>query len=240
MLTVTCLPTAPVRWQPISTCSFTDALAVFRLPLPNDIDSITSLLSAAEQARAQRYHRPIDQLRFVAGRGLLRTVVGQYTRQPANQIVIDIGPTQKPALRHTPDLHVNLAHAGGWIMLAVSDKPVGIDVEAIDYTFDYQLITESSFSQIEQQAIQKAVDPRRAFYESWTRKEALVKATGTGITDNFDQIPALIGPHSIPQIGLDDAGSWIVQPFAVNEQHPAAIAYRPSIGEVFFFNGLLA
>ncbi len=236
---VTCRQRTTVDWQPGAACAFTDALAVFRLALPPSTAQITAfenLLTPAERVRADRYHHPADRLRFVCGRGLLRTVAGQYTQQPPDQIRLTIGLNNKPELGNAPGVCVNLAHAGNWIVLAVSPKPVGIDVEIINEIVDYQFIMHSVFSAAEQWDVGPGDQPGRLFYEYWTRKEALLKATGLGITDNLYHIPARDGNHPVSSQLIGDNGTWLVQGFAVDNTHPAALAHRPDLPEPFFYN----
>ncbi len=238
MAVVSCRQTTAGRWQPVAVCSFADELAVFRLDVKvvsATLDWLKTYLTPVEQERAGRYHQPLDRLRFVGGRGLIRHIIGQYVQQPLNQIAIDIGHRNKPFLPNLPGLHINLAHAGDWILLAVGRKAVGIDLEYIDDQVDYPFIANTSFSPAEQDALADNPDPRRLFYALWTRKEALVKATGIGITDAFDQIPALPGEHTVSMSVLDDPGAWVVRGFAVNDRHPAALAHRPIATEPFFY-----
>ena len=88
-----------------------------------------------------------------------------------------------------PAVHFNISHSGGYIAVAVSDHPVGIDVETKS---DPDLkVTARFYSEAEQVAVRAAEDPQKAFRRLWTRKEAYVKCTGTGIYDSVAEIPSL-------------------------------------------------
>ena len=97
-----------------------------------------------------------------------------------------------------PAVHFNISHSGGYIAVAVSDHPVGIDVETKS---DPDLkVTARFYSEAEQVAVRAAEDPQKAFRRLWTRKEAYVKCTGTGIEGAIDRIPGLadrFGTYSI-------------------------------------------
>jgi 4'-phosphopantetheinyl transferase len=241
MAVVTVMPGMVADWQAGKAGAFADTLAVFRLPLPALTENVTRLkplLTPDELSRAGRFHQPIDRLRFVCGRGLLRTVVGRYTDQAPEQVQLGFGPTQKPMLANTPDLSINLAHAGRWVLLAVGRESVGVDVELVNDSFDYQPIVGVSFSRAEREFIGNQPDAaaaRRAFYQFWTRKEALVKATALGLTDAARQIPALPGEHHVAASVLDDAGAWTVRGFEVDDAHPAALAHRPTDADPVFY-----
>lgn len=86
----------------------------------------------------------------------------------------------------------SISHTKNAIAVAISHAPVGIDVEAV---VSYSRINDSHFlartmNAAEQQLITGSSDPRLAFTGLWTRKEALVKAIGTGL--NLDTLPSLL------------------------------------------------
>src|ERR1700722_17902198 len=92
-------------------------------------------LSPDEMDRAERYHFDRDRRRFIAGRGLLRSVLGHYLGQQPVQLKFDYGARGKPALAgcdRDEMLHFNLAHSDDLLVLAVTRAcPVGIDVERL-------------------------------------------------------------------------------------------------------------
>ena len=236
---VSCRQWPAVDWQPATVCPFTDELAVFRLAVPvlaGVANQLESLLTPTERDRANQYHRAADRLRFLGGRGLLRVLVGQYSHQPPDRVQIDSRAGRKPALLNAPGMQVSVSHGRNWVLVAVGrGEPVGIDVEYIDESVDYQAIAQTSFGPADRQCMVAADNPRWLFYEFWTRKEALVKATGIGITDDFCHIPARTGNHGVDSRVSGDAGAWVVAGFAVDSAHPAAVAYRPgSTGPVFY------
>jgi 4'-phosphopantetheinyl transferase len=87
-------------------------------------------------------------------------------------------------------LYFNISHSGDYIAVAIADYPVGIDVE-IKTDPDLK-ITERFYSEEEQRAVRDAEDPQKEFRRLWTRKEAYVKCTGTGIYDSVAKIPSLV------------------------------------------------
>ncbi|MBR0147325.1 MAG: 4'-phosphopantetheinyl transferase superfamily protein [Eubacterium sp.] len=87
------------------------------------------------------------------------------------------------------DVHFNISHSDDYIAVAIADRPVGIDVEV--KTDPDLKVTSRFYSPAEQQAVRTASDPQREFRRLWTRKEAYVKCTGTGIYDSVAGIPSL-------------------------------------------------
>lgn len=92
----------------------------------------------------------------------------------------------KPFLREHPDLHFNISHCKNGLAVAVSKEPVGIDIEAFRSADDALL--EYCMNPEEATAVRQSADPAQAFSSLWTRKEAVLKLRGTGITDDLHQV----------------------------------------------------
>jgi len=95
------------------------------------------------------------------------------------------GPYGKPFLKSYPDIHFSLSHCPRGVFCAVSDVPIGVDVEEIQYDRD---VATEVFSEEENNLIRNAVSPEIKFTELWTMKESYLKLTGTGFTDDVKGI----------------------------------------------------
>ena len=85
-----------------------------------------------------------------------------------------------------PHIHFNLSHCRDAVACVVSDQPVGIDVECIDR---YRtLLLNYTMNEQERELVTASPDPATAFIRLWTMKEALLKLTGQGITDNLHTV----------------------------------------------------
>lgn len=226
---VTCTALQDVRWATDSDGSATDDLAVFRVALPDIADRmpcLLPLLSPDETARAGRYHQPDDALRFIGTRGVLRVLLARYTNQSPGSIEFAPGPNRKPELKHPGGWQFNVSHAGSWVLIAIGKHQVGVDLDRVNPDFPFRDIMDASFSPAERQYIEACADARRGFFELWTRKEALVKATAKGIDDEFNQILSLPGTHPVDARLLGSAGHWTVSSFTVADGYPAAVAHN--------------
>lgn len=66
---------------PVNNELGTDDVHVWRESLDQPADMIAKLaplLSQDERHRAERFHRPTDRWRFIAGRGILRKIISAY------------------------------------------------------------------------------------------------------------------------------------------------------------------
>ncbi len=92
----------------------------------------------------------------------------------------------KPFITGCPGIHFNISHCTKAIAVVVSDAPVGVDVEAFRNFSDGLL--DKSMNETERQQILTSESPLETFTSFWTRKEAVFKLHGTGITDNLHRI----------------------------------------------------
>ncbi|MBO0935557.1 4'-phosphopantetheinyl transferase superfamily protein [Fibrella sp. HMF5335] len=235
MATVSCLTLPLVSWLPWSANARDNApdtsVLVFRCAVNSPMATSTPLhlLTTAEWQRASRFHQSIDRQRFVLGRSLLRQVTAHFSGQSPEQIELLVGPRGKPEWVNSAGWQVNLAHAGAWVLLALAKQAVGIDVEEIQSGFDYYSLTNSVLSNIEQDYTAQQVNSQHAFYDLWTRKEALVKATGLGLSEHLPHVPVLAGTHIVADDKIGGAGLFTIANFWVDNQHPAAVAWAGAL-----------
>lgn len=90
----------------------------------------------------------------------------------------------KPFFSEHPDVQFSLSHSGTRVLLAVSDRPVGCDVERIRKDWNYMGIARRFYAPEELALLTAEADPdARAilFYRLWTLKESFLKETGRGL-----------------------------------------------------------
>lgn len=173
--------------QPLPIRSAAAAISLARCWLDDDRDidlaAARSLLSAAEDIRARRFHFDRDRNRYVRGRGFLRCQLGRATGQAAADLVLAEGLQGKPFLQGNA-VWFNLSHSRDLAVLAIShDGPLGIDLEFVDRAVDIAGLAQSCFCPHEIEildALSPAARPGR-FFAFWTAKEACMKLTGEGM-----------------------------------------------------------
>jgi 4'-phosphopantetheinyl transferase len=143
-----------------------------------------TLLSADEQARADRFKFGGHRQHFIAARGILRTLLSRYLPISPQALQFTYGTHGKPALAPAT-LQFNLAHSQGLALYAITrDRPVGIDLEQLRPLTDLTALAQRCFAASECAALAQ-LDPTQqipAFFRYWTCKEAYLKATGTGLS----------------------------------------------------------
>jgi 4'-phosphopantetheinyl transferase len=141
-----------------------------------------TLLDAGETRRRARFRLDADRDRFTLGTVLLRALVAQRTNVDFAAATIDRTcdscgePHGRPRLAH-PGLEASISHAGDVVAVALTDAgPVGVDIEVVP-TGEYESLIASVCTPAEQEFVRGPRD----FYAYWTRKEAVLKATGEGL-----------------------------------------------------------
>ena len=149
-----------------------------------DFDRHWEMLSEEERERANKFRFERHRRRYVAGRGELRRLLSRYLGLAPSAITLRYGSDGKPFCATQPPewrICFNLSHSENEAALAISNGfEVGIDVE------QFRPIEESLplevFSTRERAQFTALPDAERqnVFFESWARKEACLKALGTG------------------------------------------------------------
>jgi len=150
---------------------------------------IKKYISFDEQLKADKFHFDDDRETYVLCHALLRLVLANHLNVNPLEIKFKIGLNNKPCLTNDA-VYFNVTHTKEAFSFAVSKNfYVGIDLEDINQPVEINSIAESFFSKREREYIFKSnTDAKNRFFLLWTRKEALLKAIGTGISDNLTQI----------------------------------------------------
>lgn len=180
---------------------------LWHVPLEIDehlADAAMRVLDPAERARAARFRQARDRRRWIAARAALRHILGAACALPADQLGFRLGEHGKPDVNHTgaaaPHAPAfNLSHSGAVALIAVADRPVGVDLEMLAHAADRYEDIQSVFSPAERASIAAvtAGDRPLASYRCWTRKEALLKAAGCGFAeDSTTAFTVSVGPRA--------------------------------------------
>jgi 4'-phosphopantetheinyl transferase len=187
--------------------------AALRAPLPAD-----------ERARAGRFHFERDQRRFVAGRGLLRVLLGRYLEADPASLRFGYGPQGKPFLEEYGDLRFNVSHSGGLALLAFTHgREVGVDVERERPLPEWKDIAGRYFSAWEATELGRLPADERgaAFFRCWTRKEAFIKATGEGLSRPLDAFCVSLAPGEPARLRRVVGEPEAVRRFRLEDLRPA-------------------
>lgn len=148
-------------------------------------DFFWSILSDQEKEKANRYQVNKSKKNFIVTRGCLKTILAKYLQTTPAEIDFIYAKNGKPILKNKSEnnLHFNVSHSKELGVIGVTQNDdVGIDVEYMEDMDNYNEIIKRFFSEKEYASFQQLTKTaeKDAFYNSWTKKEAYIKATGDG------------------------------------------------------------
>lgn len=184
-------------------------------------------LSAEEVARAARFVFCRDRDRYIAGRARLRAILSHYTGVPPAAIMFRYGPNGRPEIEGP---RFNLSHTGDLALLAVGDVvPLGVDIEALrPIALD---LARRYFAPGEVRALMAlpVEHQQAAFFRFWTRKEAYLKALGTGLATDLSSFTVTLHPDQPARLTTCASGAvahWSLHDIPLPPGVAGAVALR--------------
>ena len=155
----------------------------------------------ASSFRFERHRR-----RFVAARGILRSIFGRYLACEPAEIRFEYGSHGKPRMVQ-PELRIkiefNIAHSDDLALLAFGlGRKVGVDLEKMRDIPEMPQLVSRNFSARESAAWRSLPQAERklAFFNCWVRKEAFVKAVGDGLSYPLQAFDVSLLPGEKPEL----------------------------------------
>ena len=228
-----------------------DEVHVWRVSLREQLDSpadYRQILSSDELERADRFLLSEHGERFVATRGILRVLLGRYLAKSPHDFTFCYNDQGKPSLLAFADSNVefNLAHSGDFAFYAFSiGRRLGTDVEGGDREVAYEKVSRRFFSQREVADMDSlpAEDRRAAFFTCWTRKEAYLKAIGTGLSAGLAGFSVSLKPGEparLVEVKADEseAQRWRMENLTAGEGYAAALCVQGEDWQLRCFDGV--
>jgi len=159
-----------------------------------DLDRAGAVISPDERERAARFKFARDRRRYLIAHVALHEILYRYLPVVPAGLSFDIGANGKPSLPQAlapSGVEFNLSHSNDMALLAVChQRQVGVDIEYVKEPFEFQEVAERFFTPKEVAALRglPASLQRQAFFKCWTSKEAFLKAKGTGLSGELDEV----------------------------------------------------
>jgi 4'-phosphopantetheinyl transferase len=207
----------------------------------HDLSVVADVLAPDELERARRFRFERDRRRYLVGRTLLRSILSRYLGQRPAALRFGYSEHGKPALLDNHSgLQFNVSNSASLVVYAViSRRAVGIDVEHVRELPDIDAIATQFFAPSEARTVQALRQPSKtaAFFACWTRKEAYIKAIGTGLSRPLDTFVVTFLPGETPRLAWveDDACEterWSFESFSPADGYVSAVAVegpRPTV-----------
>lgn len=168
------------------------------LPAPVVLE-FRQYLSSSELYKASRFRYRIHRSRYIARHAILRLILQRYLEIPPAEIIIENRDYGKPMLAslHDSSICFNLSSSHNMALFAIAcQREVGVDIERIKPAIASEPIAELFFSSLETSTLRAlpADMQVKAFFDCWTRKEAYIKALGTGLSLELNSFDVSLEP----------------------------------------------
>jgi len=200
-----------------------------------ELATLSGCLSPDELVRADRLRVAEKREAFIYNRAILRQILASYLDLAPSEVSLVTSALGKPLLGEPPggsQLTFNLSHCLDLALVAVGcGTAVGIDVEAVDDSTNYDALAKQALSPRELAVYQRLSPLERpgAVLRAWTRKEAYLKAVGCGIARPLGhiQVTFLEGEHPrllVSGDSNDAPADWIFRSWSPRPGWFAAVA----------------
>jgi 4'-phosphopantetheinyl transferase len=158
--------------------------------------SISELsLSTQERSRAERFGNAFLRRRWIAGRTMLRALLGSALEVDPAAVRLRRGIRGRPELDGDRPLDFNVSHTEGTALIAIatgmaSGARIGVDLEREDRRVNADGLARKFLTDRERAGIAALTEDARRmqFLRLWTCKEAMSKATGEALSAPFRRI----------------------------------------------------
>jgi len=159
---------------------------IFALKINNKLDDsvLTDLLGLIDKKKRDRLLKFVfwqDLHRSLLADLLVRKVIIETYCISNEEIEFGVNEFGKPYYKTLKDFHFNVSHSGDWIVCAIDNKPIGIDIEKISACINLG-ISENFFSNKEHDDLLSKIDPFDYFFTLWSLKESYIKYIGKGLS----------------------------------------------------------
>jgi len=162
-------------------------LVVYGDHKPADLQEMFSVLTPEEIAYAKRIRSSIQRNTWISCHVSLRIMLAKMLGLNPASIEISKNRFGRPFLPNST-LFFSLSHTNSSYLLGFSSTgKIGIDIEELSGKEDLDELIEYAFSK-EEADFCKNGNLHDRFLETWTLKEAFLKATGVGLVDELKMV----------------------------------------------------
>ena len=148
-------------------------------------ENLLPYLTKEEIIKSEDYKSETAKINYLASRAILNLTLKGLLEKGINDLRVKRDKNNKPYVENTLGLKFNISHTEDLALLAFFKREVGVDVEKINYKFEFKDILENCFTKDEIINIDNNII---SFYRYWTAKEAYLKCDGIGIVRNLKEI----------------------------------------------------
>lgn len=209
------------------------------------IPQLQSVLNEEERARAEKFHFDQERELYKVAHSALRLILCDYAQLPPKELAFTLNDYGKPELAESP-LQFNLSHSGDLVLIAfAAETSLGIDVEKIDEKRAKMDLARRFFSSGEIVQLGQLQNGNfiEGFFNTWTRKEAYIKARGAGLSVPLDSFTVSLMPGEPAELIEDKVHckapeEWTLRHITAHDGYAAALAVEGKDVELKLFDWL--
>ena len=197
-------------------------------------------LSIKEQEQAKKYYNKVLANRYIISHGILRSILSYYVDQSPSSLELINNTYSKPFLKNS-NIEFNMSHSRNMVCYVIAfNNKIGVDIEFYDNSIDIMEISEVVFTKKEIKLIKSLNNKEKykIFYTFWTKKEALVKAIGKGLSypiNTIEVIKLLSGKNIL----LTDRNNelqqkWYCYELEISKDYSGAIGIQNKIDDLVY------
>lgn len=167
---------------------------------------VLTILSDDEVAKANRFIFDTDRIQYIFSHLALRVILSKYLGVNPRAVKFHYNDHGKPLIdsgdQYEP-LTFNMSHSGNTVIVAISYKRLlGVDVEHLRDISNIESLVNRFFSPFEKASFTSILEKDRnsICFHVWTRKEALIKAVGSGLAFPLNKFDVTVSPERKPDI----------------------------------------
>ena len=157
------------------------------------------------------------------GEAMTRTLVEAYGALRSGGYAIVKNEHGKPYIQASNPIFYNLSHSGDFLVCAISDKEVGIDIQQMGREKPH--LVERYFHPNEVEKLRNSPHNERLplFYRYWAAKESYLKYRGTGLSGSLSSFEISFEKKSIQLIDKHKKGNVCLQECFIDINYPCIV-----------------
>lgn len=191
------------------------------------LETFFKVLNKEEKEKAAKYHFSRDRISYICCRGTLRLILSRYINTPPENIIFEYNNYGKPYLinnQNTEEYKFNISHSGDLCIIAINiQKEIGVDIEKVRKIDDLENIAKRYYTKNEYKKIIDSYENRISnFFLIWVQKEALIKASGKGLSYGLEHWETQNTDNVYTVNFLNE--TFIIKTFHVDKNYCAALS----------------
>lgn len=194
---------------------------------PIDIDLFRELLLTLpieRQAKINNFVKYENAQNALVADILIRKVIQQELKIELRSISIQSDKFGKPFLENNKSFHFNISHSVAWIVCAISDSPIGIDIENIrpvNFEVAKKIFSNEEYNNL---AAKSEDEKLSYFYELWTLKESYIKAEGKGLSIMpLDSVKINFTDNKFESIDNSFSNNYFFKQYNIDDNYKLAV-----------------